>query len=258
MRKPTGTQFAANAVNLPSKRIPYVANGSTLSGMDCQGLMEYLLKQVGINRNWAGSNAMWRDMGWTGTPEECMKKFGCIPVGAWLFIWEENGAPAKYTDGLGNANHVGVKTGNGHAVHASASRKRVVDSVFKDKTIKNGGWNRVGLPEFLDYGFTVCELASDVVPTEQSSQTVVTSVDVNSFYTVKKGCKGGAVRRLQTWLVDLGFDIGNSGCDGDFGNKTDAAVRQFQANYALGVDGVVGQKTWTALSQARNEAMKSS
>ena len=35
--------------------------------------------------------------------------------------------------------------------------------------------------------------------------------------------------------------------DGDFGNNTDAAVRTFQQQSRLTVDGIVGSKTWTAL-----------
>ncbi|MEG2951169.1 MAG: peptidoglycan-binding domain-containing protein, partial [Clostridia bacterium] len=67
--------------------------------------------------------------------------------------------------------------------------------------------------------------------------------------------KGGAVRRLQTWLCDLGYNVGESGVDGDFGAATLEAVRRFQEGNGLVVDGVVGQRTWAALAEARRGAM---
>lgn len=138
--------------------IPYVPNGSSLSGMDCQGLAEYLLNQCGVpwsECNLSGSNAHWRNCIWRGTPEECVKQFGCVPPGAWPFIVSEvsSSTPAKYrNDGLGDAEHMGVYLGDGVAVHASASRKCVARSTFKEKTIKNGGWNAIGLPPWIDFG----------------------------------------------------------------------------------------------------------
>lgn len=56
------------------------------------------------------------------------------------------------------------------------------------------------------------------------------------------------VHRLQALLRDvIGLPIGAAGVDGDFGPATLGAVRLFQQNYHLAVDGVVGQHTWTTL-----------
>ncbi len=80
------------------------------------------------------------------------------------------------------------------------------------------------------------------------------AADASRYYTVRRGCKGGAVRRLQTWLGDLGYTVGATGADGDFGPLTDAAVRAFQAALALSADGIVGKATWRALALARAKA----
>lgn len=137
--------------------IPYVANGHTLAGMDCQGLAEYLLVQCGVDYaecNRAGSNSHLRECVWRGTPEECVEAFGSVPEGAWLFIVKDNGGePEKFRgDGIGNAEHMGVYISGTQAIHASSSRKGVSESYFAGKTIPNGGWNMVGLCQWVDYG----------------------------------------------------------------------------------------------------------
>ena len=252
--------------------VPYLANGMDLNGMDCQGLAEYLLIRAGVPRaecNLPGSNAHWRKCVWTGTPEECVKAFGCVPGGAFVFIWEEAGAPDKYAgDGLGNAEHMGVYLGD-CVIHASSSRGMVAESKFAGKTIPNGGWNRVGLSCWVDYGLSDAQLAAAGMTGTQNANTdtaavaaaeertgttttnPVVNLDSSMFYPVKRGCKGGAVERLQTWLVDLGYPLS---VDHDFGPATDAAVRAFQQAQGLTVDGYVGKMTWAALATARQTA----
>jgi hypothetical protein len=53
---------------------------------------------------------------------------------------------------------------------------------------------------------------------------------------IKKGSKGESVRTLQDFL--------KIPVDGDFGPKTESAVKSYQKKNGLVVDGVVGPKTW--------------
>ena len=135
--------------------------GTPYSEMDCQAFVEWCLRQCGCNKDLAGSNAWYREVYHNGavmTPEQCVKELGKVPKGAFLFILEHDGGePAKYKpDGLGNASHIGIVTmprGEG-AIHSSASRGCVAESTFKGKTIKNGGWNMVGLWNEVCYDYT--------------------------------------------------------------------------------------------------------
>ena len=67
---------------------------------------------------------------------------------------------------------------------------------------------------------------------------------------LKKCSKGDSVKLLQELLNKHGFNLT---VDGDFGNKTEEAVKQFQKRLNLTVDGIVGSKTFEAL-QAKYEA----
>ena len=135
--------------------------GRSYDDMDCQEFIERCLQEIGIVLDLKGSNAWYRkcqNEGWTGTPEECRKIFGEVPKGAFLFIHAFDGGEERrgYHDGKGNASHIGIKTGRGKgAIHSSQSRGCVAESEFHDKTIRNGGWNCIGLWRRLDYGKSV-------------------------------------------------------------------------------------------------------
>jgi len=56
------------------------------------------------------------------------------------------------------------------------------------------------------------------------------------------------VERLQ-YMLNFVSGTDDLDVDGIFGPKTDSAVRAFQADESLAVDGIVGKNTWTALLQ---------
>lgn len=271
MSKPTGSAVAAKAVAA-------VAEGHTYQEMDCQAFVEYCVNACGGSMAYAGSNDMYRNaVAYLATIENAKAEGKLVP-GAGLLIVEEVGAgtPAKYRgDGLGDATHVGLYVGenaltdtdkNGNSrkcntVHSSASRGRVVGGTT------GGGWTHVILFKEIDYGglsipsgvvvggtLTAEDTQKDNPEGAAATVMATGAPDVSGYYTVKLGCKGGAVRRLQTWLNDV-QGAGGLAEDGDFGPATDAALRAFQAANGLAADGVVGQKTWSALLAARNASM---
>lgn len=64
---------------------------------------------------------------------------------------------------------------------------------------------------------------------------------------LRNGMEGEDVKELQTLLIQFGYDLGKWGADGDFGDTTEMAVRDFQMDRGLEVDGVVGEDTVAAL-----------
>lgn len=68
-------------------------------------------------------------------------------------------------------------------------------------------------------------------------------------------CEGDAVKEWQELLIKRGYSCGDSGADGIFGSDTDGAVRKFQKDNGLDVDGVVGPKTQAALKLEKTSAV---
>ena len=69
---------------------------------------------------------------------------------------------------------------------------------------------------------------------------------MNSGPTLSIGSTGSDVRRLQILFVMM-KDMDYSEIDGNFGPKTQEAVKSFQQGNNLSPDGVVGFLTWKAL-----------
>lgn len=70
-----------------------------------------------------------------------------------------------------------------------------------------------------------------------------------TYTTLRKGSKGDEVKKLQTSLGFTGKDV-----DGIFGDKTLSAVKDYQKNNGLTVDGIVGKNTWGSLNKASTTA----
>jgi peptidoglycan hydrolase-like protein with peptidoglycan-binding domain len=73
---------------------------------------------------------------------------------------------------------------------------------------------------------------------------MTTAATVLPFPLVRKGDQNHPVKTLQYLLRARGHTVT---VDGIFGPQTDAAVRAFQQQKGLAVDGIVGPNTWGAL-----------
>ncbi len=70
---------------------------------------------------------------------------------------------------------------------------------------------------------------------------------------ITRGSHGESVEEFQKILKDLGYDLGEfgpkgDGVDGKFGRMTKDAIKSFQKDHGLKVDGIIGINTATALS----------
>lgn len=64
---------------------------------------------------------------------------------------------------------------------------------------------------------------------------------LDACVTVKRGARGNITKLIQERLNSVGFKLS---IDGIFGSGTENAVKVFQKNRGLSVDGIVGRNTW--------------
>ena len=141
---------------------------------------------------------------------------------------------AVFTGDAKEHGHIGLYIGNGKVIEAAGTRQGVIKSDVTDSK-----WTYWGELKAVDYGYPL------------SSPSTPPTVERP---TLRRGDKGDAVILLQSELIRLGYSLPKYGIDGNFGKETEMAVKQFQQDNRLTVDGVVGPKTWKALDGS--EAMK--
>ena len=119
-------------------------------------------------------------------------------------------------------SHTGLHIGDGHIIHCSGEVKTGV----LDPT-----WTHWAVPKGL-----------------YDKKTVEAARRIKAVATLKKGSTGAAVKALQEKLNALGYNCGTA--DGTYGTKTVSAVKKFQQDHALTVDGIAGMATQAALDEA--------
>jgi len=87
-------------------------------------------------------------------------------------------------------------------------------------------------------------IANDKPFGENSAKILGNNTTTNG--SLKLGATGDKVKELQQWLTDYGYYSGD--IDGNFGADTEKAVKSFQEESGLIVDGVVGNDTKNAMT----------
>jgi len=139
---------------------------------------------------------------------------------------------AVFTGTEKDHGHVGLYVGDGKVIEASGTQAGVCTS-----NITANKWTYYGLLKGVQY--------PDMPETDPEP-----AKDDSGLPTLRRGDKGPYVTKAQTELAQRGYSLGSSGIDGDFGPATEKAVKQFQKDWGLDQDGVIGPKTWSVLTSA--------
>ena len=195
---------------------------------DCAGLIKWFLWSDSMG-NKAPTYKASEDKGATGFYNSCTEKgfITSMPELEGILLFKGNSE---------TKSHVGVYIGNGKIIEARGHNYGVVQSGL------DNSWKYWGKCCYITYN-------ASVTPSEppQSSSDRLINVET---YQVRKGSVSLTVKSLQTLLKARGYSDENGNAldlDGEFGKHTDYAVRTFQKDHALEVDGIVGKNTWRAL-----------
>lgn len=187
---------------------------------DCSGLFCWAFKQYDLPMSHISSNIF---------ISYCTQNKGKLTTALKRTILP--GSAVFTGETAGDHPHVGLYIGDDTVIEAKGTVAGVVTSKLTDKK-----WTFYG--ELKNVAYDGVEPSPDPEPSPGWRPTI------------RRGNKGADVIECQTMLTRLGYDIGKTGIDGDFGRATEAGVKAFQSDHKLVVDGVVGPMTWDALDKA--------
>lgn len=104
-----------------------------------------------------------------------------------------------------------------------------------------------------------CLKPGDILLNDNHHVAIAVSGDASSNATpvkknyLEKGDSGSEVSTMQKMLIKVGYSCGAAGADGDFGSDTDSALRKFQKDNGLTVDGQYGTNSKAKLTALYNK-----
>lgn len=146
----------------------------------------------------------------------------------------------------------GKKKANYHVLRETSMSAMLSENLFIDtaqdqKLLKNNAF----LNDIADAHAHGIAKALGIKKSNNSNSSKKKSSSKKPTGLIKKGDRGSDVTSLQRTLKKYGYDLGRAGVDGIFGVRTEEAVKQFQRDEQIAVDGIVGPQTKKALEDRK-------
>lgn len=204
-------------------------DGEKTRCFDCRGFDDWVEKMLGFDLEGEGATGQWNSKkNWCYKSDD----MSAIPQGILVnvFIWDKTGKTMKHT-----------------GLYYNGATCECSNGVQMFDPMKKSRWTHWAIARCFE-----SEWKNLPVKPVEPSKTPVNDPGKEdkpvSYKTIRRGNYGELVKQLQTKLQSLGYNLGICGIDGDFGQATEKAVKAFQKDHNLKVDGVVGEKTWAALN----------
>ncbi len=203
---------------------------------DCSELVEWACAQAGVSPkmpdgSWIQNNHC-RNHGTNIPVSQGMRTYGAL-----LFISDN-----------GKVHHVAISLGDGRTMEAKG--RAYGTNIFKSRG--SGAWTSAGLIPGVQYG-TPTSISGGTnhnpppAPRPSSSSSVASflaGLAEASKHTLRIRDRGEAVRYMQLCIDAKGY---HCVADGDFGLRTQDALKKVQRATGISADGICGPQTWKKL-----------
>lgn len=199
------------------------------------------MKDIELGRRCADCVGMIKAFFWTGGKYDTTPKYGtnnCPDKSAngMIALCKKTGKIKDIPDIPGlvvwKSGHIGVYVGGGYTVEMKG-----FDYDCRRNKVTDGPWTKWGmLPDSM---ITYTDDPVEPVKPEPIGDR-----------ELRNGDEGADVKQLQMNLIDLGYDCGSYGADGEFGDCTEAALVKFQKDHDLEATGVFDADTRAAMEKA--------
>ena len=202
---------------------------------DCSSLLITVWEQVGVPVRTGGAT-------YTGNMREVFLRCGFADVTSEVSLGDGRGLVAGDVL-LNHRNHTAMMVDKYNLVQASINE--LGTTTGGQTGDQNGG--EIAVRSYYNFPWD-CVLRYEENDGEAGEQAAEETVQLRPLPLLRRGSVGDAVRAAQYLLLCRGLSLQKYGADGDYGQETEDAVKEFQRLKGLEADGECGSLTWAALT----------
>ena len=203
---------------------------------DCSSLLITVWEQAGVPVRTGGAT-------YTGNMREVFLRCGFADVTGEVSLGDGRGLVAGDVL-LNHRNHTAMMVDKYNLVQASINELGTVTGGQTGD--QNGG--EIAVRSYYNFPWD-CVLRYRENDGEAGEKAAEENVQLRGLPLLRRGSRGDAVRVAQYLLLCRGMTLPKYGADGDYGQETEDAVKEFQRLKGLEADGECGAITWAALTK---------
>ena len=202
---------------------------------DCSSLLITVWEQAGVPVRMGGAT-------YTGNMREVFLRCGFADVTGEVSLGDGRGLVAGDVL-LNHRNHTAMMVDKYNLVQA---RINELGTATGGQTGDQTG-GEIAVMSYYNFPWN-CVLRYRDNGVEAWEKTAEETVQLRGLPLLRRGSRGDAVRAAQYLLLCRGMTLQKYGADGDYGQETEDAVKEFQRLKGLEADGECGALTWGALT----------